>query len=474
MMGTDTMNETTIQTTPASRREGAAMAIKNNRKRLAAAAIAIAGLAGGAVAVHAATFSDVATGAAAPATMATIAPTCTADCAIALDAGTGSVTVADAVNGPQNVPFYGFNVNGEGGGAHTLAGGATSTIKVPQGTTLTITLTQSGVGDAIALSFPSLPSTDVSVAGNVYTVHANTVGTSVFQPEMNIDAPKQVAMGLVGVLIVTPTGCASANLSCAYDGAVSYTDETLVATTDLDYDFATGSANFPGMGYFGQSRYPDGSPRKVYHLIDGKSFPDTDVVDVHAGDSVLLRSVNAGVFDRSMSLLGLHQTLLARNASKYTDPQTFTSPLVGPGETADLVVQIPADAAANQRYALVDAGRQMNHGNTYGFGGDLTFFNVWPTVPVVVLPTVDSATFTAPDQLAISGSSTTGNITAAEVSIGAAAAAAGTGTPVGSAFGSPTYSETVTLAPAPASGDTVWVRVQDSSGWSTAFSVSIP
>ncbi|MEA3185489.1 MAG: hypothetical protein QOJ74_1966, partial [Ilumatobacteraceae bacterium] len=65
-------------------------------------------------------------------------------------------------------------------------------------------------------------------------------------------------------------------------------------------------------------------------------------------------------------------------ASPYADPQTLIAPLVGPGETADLVVQIPLGAPANQRYALIDAGRQMNHGNGYGFGGALTFFNVWP------------------------------------------------------------------------------------------------
>ena len=177
-------------------------------------------------------------------------------------------------------------------------------------------------------------------------------------------------------------------MTCAYDGTVSYTDEALVATTDLDFQFATNSADFPGMGYFGQSRMPDGSPRKVYHVLNGKSFPDTDVIDVRPGDSVLVRSVNAGVTDKSMSLLGLHQTLLARNASQYTDPQTFTSPLVGPGETADLAVQIPANAAAQQRYALIDAGRQMNHGNSYGFGGALTFLNVWPPAPVVVPPVV--------------------------------------------------------------------------------------
>ena len=367
------MNEMTIQTTPASRREGTVMAIKSNRKRLAAAAIAIAGLAGGAVAVHASTFGEVATATGVP-TFPTITPTCTATCAIALDAGTGTVTVADAVNGTQTIPFYGFGVNGN---PASLAGSPNSTIKVPQGTTLTITLTQTGVGDPIDLSFPSLPAGDVSHRGNVYTVVANKVGTSVFQPGSNADAPKQVAMGLVGVLIVTPTGCASTNLSCAYDGTVSYTDEALVATTDLDAEFAANPAAF-SMGYFGQSPNPDGSARKVYHVVNGQSFPDTQMIDVRASDSVLIRSVNAGVSDKSMSLLGLRQTLLARNSSPYTDAQTFIAPLVGPGETADLVVNVPASAVVGQQYALIDAGRQMNHGNAYGFGGALTFLTVWP------------------------------------------------------------------------------------------------
>jgi FtsP/CotA-like multicopper oxidase with cupredoxin domain len=251
---------------------------------------------------------------------------------------------------------------------------------------LKITLTQTGVGGAIDLSFPSLAVADVSHVGNVYTVVANKVGTSVFQPGSNADAPKQVAMGLVGVLIVTPSGCAGPNMMCAYDGNVSYTDEALVATTDLDLAFATNPAAFD-MGYFGQSPTADGSARQVYHVVNGQSFPDTQVIDVRANDSLLLRSVNAGVSDKSMSLLGLRQTLLARNASAYQDPQSFISPLVGPGETADLVVNVPADAAPNQRYALIDAGRQMNHGTDSGFGGALTFLNVWPSAPPPLIET---------------------------------------------------------------------------------------
>ncbi len=383
--------------------------------------------------------------------------------------------VADTVNGAQTIPFLGFNVNGAGGGEHTLAGGTTSTIKVPVGTTLTIDFSQDpSITDPIELSFPSLGIGDVTRSGNTYTVHANTVGTSVIQPGTNAAAPCQVAMGLVGTLIVTPVGCPT----CAYD-ETQYADEAIIATTDLDAEFAASPTTFD-MSYFGQPRDVNDAPRRVYHLINGRSFPDTDVIDARAGDRVLLRYVNAGVTDKSMGLLGLRQVLLARNASRYTDPQTLVAPLVGPGE-ADVVVTVPSDVPAGQRYSLLDQARQMNHGTTSGLGGALTFLNVWagtpppPPPPVVVPPTVDSASFAAPDQLTIDASSTVGTITAVEVSIGATAAAAGSGTAVlDGTFGSSSYSNTTTLDPAPLDGDTVWVRVEDSNGvWSDVRAVAV-
>ncbi len=114
----------------------------------------------------------------------------------------------------------------------------------------------------------------------------------------------------------------------------------------------------------------------MYHLINGKAFPDTDVIEARAGDDVLLRYVNAGVSDKTMGLLGLRQTLLARNASQYIDPQTFIAPLIGPGETADVTVAIPGTATAGQFFSLMDQGQQMNNGTDNGFGGALTFLNV--------------------------------------------------------------------------------------------------
>jgi hypothetical protein len=77
-----------------------------------------------------------------------------------------------------------------------------------------------------------------------------------------------------------------------------------------------------------------------------------------------------------MGTLGLRQTLVARNASKYTDPQIVIGPLVGPGETADVSVAVPAGATAGQLFALTDQGHQANNGTATGFGGAMTFLNV--------------------------------------------------------------------------------------------------
>ena len=74
---------------------------------------------------------------------------------------------------------------------------------------------------------------------------------------------------------------------------------------------------------------PDGSPRQVYDVINRKSFPDTDVIDVRAGDSVSLRLVNAGVTDKSTGLLGLHQASLGPMRPLRRSAAVLL-PLVGP------------------------------------------------------------------------------------------------------------------------------------------------
>ena len=378
-MGMEPMNDTTTHAPPAPRREGTLMGSKRNRKRLVATIVAIASVAGGAVAAHAATFSqslslDPTIDRPSVWPSIPMTPCAGNPCAIDLYAASSNVDVKhDGVT--ESVPFLGFGVNTP---TVSLAGGDTSTMKVPVGTTLNITLHE-GALNPIDLSVPGLKAANVSPIAGGFKVIADKVGTFVFQPGKNPDAPRQIARGLVGVLIVTPLEAAVNCGNCAYADRPPANDEVIVATTDLDLAFATNSPDFAkmGMGYFGQSMNPDGSPRQVYHLVNGKSFPDTDVIDVQPGDKLLVRYVNAGVTDKSMGLLGLRQTLVARNASEYKDPQTFIAPLVGPGETADVFIDIP-DVPNVQFYSLSDQGRQMNHGTSSGFGGALVFVKVWP------------------------------------------------------------------------------------------------
>ena len=476
------MNHTT-STTNVSMREGSTMRTISTGRRLLAGTILLSGLATGAIVAHADVFSQRAaaglnqdlsltpkTDWPAVSTTSCLSGTLP-DCEISLAAGPGQVDVADVVNGPQTVPFWGFNVNGQNAGEYTLAGGATSTIKVPVGTTLTIDFSQDGaIADEVDLSFPSLPVADVSRNGNTYTVHATKVGTSVFQAGTNPDAPRQIAMGLVGVMIVTPQGCDT----CVYDALAPVQDEAIVAMTDLDLEFANAPAAFD-MAYFAKPRDAAGRPRQVYHVINGHAFPDTDVIDARVGDAVALRYVNAGVTDKTMGMLGLRQTLLGRNASAYTDPQTMIAPMVGPGETADVTVSIPVNALAGQRYSLVDQARDMNHGTDSGFGGAMTFLNVW--AGELALPTLsnlltDGSTLTADG----SSSVATNNITGYQTAV--------TDTP-----SEPDWStaSTVAVTPAPtvaisstgvgANVDQyVWLRVQqDGPGalWSAAAGVQV-
>ena len=318
----------------------------------------------------------------------TIPLTCpTLECSINLHAGEGSVNIKDvtAPAGSVDVPFYGFGVNGADVG---LAGSTASTIKVKLGTVITFNLSELVPG-AVSLSFPSISNASVTGSSGTFQVTADKVGTMIYEPGSNPSAPRQIAMGLVGVLIVVPADCASPTGMCAYDSVVTYADEAVVATTDIDAEFAANPAAFD-MGYFGQSRNPDGSPRQVYHLINGKAYPDTDLINVRPTDNLLIRSVNAGVSDKTMGLLGMQQTLLARNASLYTNAQTFVAPLVGPGETADISIAVSECATMGQQYSLMDQGRAMNHGTANGFGGAMTFLNVWATAaaPDTCIPDV--------------------------------------------------------------------------------------
>jgi FtsP/CotA-like multicopper oxidase with cupredoxin domain len=368
-------------------------------KRAIIGTVGALGLLGGSSLAVAETVANRVTGTGTPATFGALpfsaCGNLTTRCRIIVTADEGLVAAADAGTS-ADVPIWGFSLTG---GSGQLAGPATA-IKVRAGQQVEIVLANKLDPSAgpVELSFPSVPANSinrasVTISGTSYPAYrfrANTVGTSVYQaglsnsfinPAATDLVPRQVAMGLVGAFIVD-------------DGSASYNDEALIATADLDTEFAANPLTFD-MSYYAESKGLDSSiNRSVRHLINGKVFPKTDVIDVHAGDTVLVRHLNASNKDKSMGILGLHQTLLSRNANAYKDSQELVAPLVGPGETADVRVSIPASGPT--RYAFSEQGRRMGNYTGAGFGGAMTFLNVWPAAPVAAVAAVAAAVEVAP------------------------------------------------------------------------------
>ena len=123
----------------------------------------------------------------------------------------------------------------------------------------------------------------------------------------------------------------------------------------------------------------DYKPR--YWLINGKVFPYTDHIPTAAGNNVLLRYVNAGVQYHTMATLGLDQMLLANDAFPFDYNRSVVSKNMGPGETLDVIVDIPADMPDGSRIPLYDSSLILHNNNAAGFGGMVTFITTADGVP---------------------------------------------------------------------------------------------
>ena len=99
-------------------------------------------------------------------------------------------------------------------------------------------------------------------------------------------------MGLYGALVVH-----SATAGQAYGIAVTaYDVEAPLVLSAIDPAFNADPDTFDMTNYLA-----------TYWLINGKAYPDTAPIAATAGQRVLLRYLNAGYDNTSMTLLGMHQ-----------------------------------------------------------------------------------------------------------------------------------------------------------------------
>ncbi len=275
-----------------------------------------------------------------------------------LYATTGSLSLP----GGRTVTTWGYTTSNTPGSASVPG----PVLVVNQGDPVSITLHNVDLPEATSLMIsgqPGTPDTAGVTAGSArsYAWGAGALkpGTYLYEAGLTAGGPRQVALGMYGALIVRPTGCAS----CAYGTSTSFDDEALLVLGEVDP-----ALNADPQGFV----LNDYSP--VYWLINGKAYPQTDAIPTAAGHTVLLRYVNAGLQHHSMGLLGLHQTVIARDGLPEANPLRLVAETVPTGGTLDALVSVPASPPANATWPLMDMAMTLhNDGLTSASSGSLSY-----------------------------------------------------------------------------------------------------
>lgn len=369
-----------------------------------------------------------------------------------LYATTGTLTLPNG----STVPIWGYSATA--GGTAQLPG---PTMIANQGETLVIKLHNS-LTKPTGLNLPGIdvaPDLSGVAAGGTktYTFSASAPGTYLYEAGGTADAPRQVAMGLFGGLIVRPSGHAN----WAYDGASQFNDEALLIYSEIDPAFNANPASFK-MQHF--------APK--YLLINGKVSPQTAPISTTAGNKLLLRQINAGLEHHTVGTLGLRQTVIAQDAVAETFALPVVAESIAAGQSLDTLVTIPASAPAGAKYALYDTGMVPAGLTTFittaaGSGGADT------VGPAVTSASVNPASSSGNADLAVSATLSdanngNGNVTAAEYFIDTTGSN-GSGTAFSGSFGSPTVTVNATVSASAISGlssgaHTVYIHGKDAAG----------
>lgn len=288
------------------------------------------------------------------------APAPQASVTIELCASAGSVTMPDGAV----VPIWGFSELTGGGCAPAQLPGPL--LDVNAGDVVTVSVFND-LGENVSLVFPGqnmAPDVNGVAPGGAasYTFTAGEPGTFLYESGTN--PAIQVPMGLYGPLVVRP---ATANR--AYDGPApvseyEYDSEAILLLSEIDPVFNSSPTSANLLNY-----------APMYWLINGKAYPDTAAITAGSGERVLLRYLNAGSINHTMTMLGLHQRLVAMDGYPLLYPVTLVAQTIPSGQTMDMVTTVPAGAAVGATFPLYN--RQLHLTNVAAFpGGMMTFISV--------------------------------------------------------------------------------------------------
>ncbi len=390
--------------------------------------------------------------------------------------GAGAVTVdlcatsgSMDLPGVSALPIYGYKLGDCTDTAPVQLPGPT--LNFIAGDAVTVRLHNS-LADTTALLFQGqnmIPDLTGVTAGGAkeYTFTAKE-GTYLYEAGLLDNGAHQIAMGLYGAMVVRPAG----TLNQAYSSpAVNYDNEAVVVLSEIDPAL---NASATPSSFDMRDWVP------TFRLVNGTVSPLTDVFSALPGQSLLLRYVNAGLQPHSMSVLGLRQSEVAMDGNAYAHAKHFVADTLAPGQTADMLVTIPATTAIGSKFALYDGSFTLNN-NGSGMGGMLTFVEAGvaavnpndvtgPRVGAVALqPAVTNGSGDVQIAASISDvASGNSNILAAEYFIDTIGAN-GNGIAMSGTYGAPTESVAGTLSAAQLAGltsgkHTIYVHGQDAAG----------
>jgi FtsP/CotA-like multicopper oxidase with cupredoxin domain len=253
-------------------------------------------------------------------------------------------TAGNATIGSTTVPIWGFALRGTAASCAAVSPQLPGpTLEVNAGDVVTLNVTNLVPGHTLSIEAPGVNfapgSQQVAEAATVSVTFTAVEGTYLYSSSG--DAGRQSTMGLYGALVV------HSGTPGIEDGVAVDAQQALVLS-EIDPAF---------------NAAPDTFNLNNWHpslwLINGQAYPDTAPIAATAGQTVLLRWLNAGIDNNTMSMLGLRQKLVREDGYALPAPYEVVSQTFPSGETADGLVTIPPGTG---RYPVYN--RNLNRGMT--------------------------------------------------------------------------------------------------------------
>ncbi|MBI5576764.1 MAG: multicopper oxidase domain-containing protein [Deltaproteobacteria bacterium] len=240
--------------------------------------------------------------------------------------------------------------------------------------------------------------------GSTLTYFYNVVEPGTYMYHCHVEATEHMEMGMLSNLYVrprqngTPLGTCDGGAPCtmfAYndgDGSTGYDVEYPIQVSGFD-------------GYFHEQHIavqplPFHTLRVTYPVMNGRGYPDTvnpnplpppaenggkesqrvsSLINASPGQKVLLRLSSLSVHhDFTLAALGIPMRIVGRDARLLRGPDgkdlsyVTNSILLGSGETADAILDIPPDTAPGTRYFLYTTNLNFLSNDQEDFGGMMT------------------------------------------------------------------------------------------------------